>query len=436
MDLRKGGIATMVKRVFFTTLILVFAATFAYGQWIVQESGTSSFLSDVHFVDANHGWAVGSTNTILHTSDGGENWEAQEVDPSSNYSAVFFIDNQEGWAVGNLGKIVHTVDGGENWVTQSANEYESLTDVYFIDSETGWISGGRAAGFPGPDPARYILYTTNGGETWSEQYYESNETSWAFSGIHFADAENGWAVGASGLLFHTSDGGANWYDESYDTYSDLEAVHFVSETTGWIAGQDGLILFTENGGTNWTPQSSGLTEQLNDIQFLDESYGWAVAGSNDDGIVIYTEDGGVNWMEEESNTTDYLDGVHFIDMDTGWAVGFNGTIIYREGQPSGIDEDFTETPSTLRLHQNYPNPFNPETTIDYDLPVSDDVTLKIYDSSGKLIREWMYQNQSVGRHSVHWDGTDADKQTVASGIYVYTLETDRVQQRRKMVLLR
>ncbi|MCF7859775.1 MAG: hypothetical protein K9N07_10720, partial [Candidatus Cloacimonetes bacterium] len=152
------------------------------------------------FANENEGWAVGQTNTILHTSDGGDNWEQQTVTPSSNYASVFFIDEMEGWAVGSLGKIVHTIDGGVNWETQSANVYESLSEVIFIDCDHGWIAGGRAAGYPGPDPARYVLHTSDGGENWETQYYESNNSSWSFSGLDIVDSTYGWAVGFSGAI--------------------------------------------------------------------------------------------------------------------------------------------------------------------------------------------------------------------------------------------
>ncbi|MCK5052604.1 MAG: hypothetical protein KAS53_12850 [Candidatus Cloacimonetes bacterium] len=102
-----------MKTIFFVLVISIFS-TFLLADWIDQDPGISTLLRDTYFVDSENGWVVGTTNTILHTTNGGEDWTQQIVAPSSNYASIFFIDSQEGWAVGDLGKIVHTTDTGEN----------------------------------------------------------------------------------------------------------------------------------------------------------------------------------------------------------------------------------------------------------------------------------------------------------------------------------
>jgi photosystem II stability/assembly factor-like uncharacterized protein len=432
---RKGGIATMVKRVVFTTLILVLSVSLVYAQWEEQESGSDSFLNGVYFADENNGWAVGWTNTVLHTSDGGENWEIQDVPPTSNYRSVFFVDAMEGWAVGSHSQIIHTIDAGQNWIEQTSDG-GSFSDVFFLDSEIGWVAGGLPPSF-GSDATRYVHHTIDGGETWDMVYYSEGLQEWPIRDIYFTDPDTGWAVCEIGDILYTTDSGDNWTEQTSGVNVDLFSVHFFDVNTGWACGEDGVIIHTENGGETWMPQSSGTTESLTDIQFLNENDGWVVGGPNEMGLALYTEDGGETWIEDNPGTSTILMDAHFIDTETGWGIGHNGTIVHRGGEPSAIDnDDQTQIPSTIKLHQNYPNPFNPETTIHYDLPVSDDVTLKIYDSSGKLIREWNYQNQSGGYHSIRWDGTNDDNQKVTSGIYIFSLETGTYYERRKMVLLK
>jgi len=92
--------------------------------------------------------------------------------------------------------------------------------------------------------------------------------------------------------------------------------------------------------------------------------------------------------------------------------------------------------SSYELSQNYPNPFNPTTTIRFALPEAGEVSLRIYNLSGQLVREVVNSRFESGRHSVLWDGKDAGGRQVASGIYWYKLRANDFVQTRKMVLVR
>lgn len=88
------------------------------------------------------------------------------------------------------------------------------------------------------------------------------------------------------------------------------------------------------------------------------------------------------------------------------------------------------------MSQNYPNPFNPETIISYQLPVTGDVTLKVYDALGKEIATLIHEKQQAGKHSVHWSGTDSSGKKLASGIYYYQLTTQYGMQTKKAIYLK
>lgn len=85
---------------------------------------------------------------------------------------------------------------------------------------------------------------------------------------------------------------------------------------------------------------------------------------------------------------------------------------------------------------NYPNPFNPETTITYELQSPDQVTVRIYDIQGQLIRTLAQGNQSSGTHSVLWDGKNESGQTVSSGTYLYQINAGKQTFTRQMILLK
>jgi flagellar hook assembly protein FlgD len=90
----------------------------------------------------------------------------------------------------------------------------------------------------------------------------------------------------------------------------------------------------------------------------------------------------------------------------------------------------------MELHQNYPNPFNPTTTITYSVPEKCDVTLKVYDISGKCVASLVDERQEKSSYAVEWHGKDAIGSTVASGIYFYRLAAGNHTITKKMVLLR
>ena len=98
-------------------------------------------------------------------------------------------------------------------------------------------------------------------------------------------------------------------------------------------------------------------------------------------------------------------------------------------------------PSETVLLTNYPNPFNPETWIPYHLANTTDVRINIYDAQGTLVRMLTLGHQSAGyytsrRRAAYWDGRNALGERVASGIYFYQLQTDKISPMRKMVILK
>ncbi|MDQ1317582.1 MAG: hypothetical protein QG588_1234, partial [Candidatus Poribacteria bacterium] len=92
------------------------------------------------------------------------------------------------------------------------------------------------------------------------------------------------------------------------------------------------------------------------------------------------------------------------------------------------------------LYQNYPNPFNPETWIPYQLGEDADVTIKIYNSTGQLVRKLELGQKPAGSYldknkAVHWDGKNSHGDKVASGIYFYQFESENYSALRKFVVI-
>jgi hypothetical protein len=85
----------------------------------------------------------------------------------------------------------------------------------------------------------------------------------------------------------------------------------------------------------------------------------------------------------------------------------------------------------FKLSQNYPNPFNPSTIINYNVPKEGNVSLKIYNSLGELVKSLINADQKAGAYSVTFDGAG-----LSSGIYFYTLEASGFVGTKRMVLIK
>ena len=98
-------------------------------------------------------------------------------------------------------------------------------------------------------------------------------------------------------------------------------------------------------------------------------------------------------------------------------------------------------PKKTILGQNFPNPFNPETWIPYQLNRDANVTIQIYNVSGKAVRTLNLGHKSKGLYlttstAAYWDGKNSTGEDVASGIYFYTLQTANFSATRRMVILK
>ena len=106
--------------------------------------------------------------------------------------------------------------------------------------------------------------------------------------------------------------------------------------------------------------------------------------------------------------------------------------VWRSASPvTTIKANSDHIPFAYTLEKNYPNPFNPSTTIQFFLPHSSHVTLKVYNTLGVEVATLVSDNLSAGKHQVVWEAKG-----IASGIYFYRLQTADFVQTRKLVLLR
>lgn len=102
-----------------------------------------------------------------------------------------------------------------------------------------------------------------------------------------------------------------------------------------------------------------------------------------------------------------------------------------ESHATDVELPGEAAPTEFNLTQNYPNPFNPQTVIAYRLPCKGKVRLTVYDIQGKEVAVLANGEQEAGMNQVIFDGSG-----LASGVYLYRLETNHTVETRRMVLLK
>ena len=119
----------------------------------------------------------------------------------------------------------------------------------------------------------------------------------------------------------------------------------------------------------------------------------------------------------------------------------DGSLTFKHGIAMLQNLLATVVPEKTTLLANYPNPFNPETWIPYYLATDTDVTITIYNAVGNLVRRLDVGHQKAGYYTIrnraaYWNGRSETGERVASGVYFYTLTTDRNTATRKMLILK
>jgi photosystem II stability/assembly factor-like uncharacterized protein len=281
-------------------------------------SGTSSNLNAVFFTSATDGVLVGAGGTVRRTVDAGANWNpATTPGTAKALRSVYFLNATNGWIVGDS-IAWRTVNGGLNWTAQTTPSpfNTPLRSVHFTDANKGWAVGDSA------------YRTTDGGVSWSKFTIGIS----AFS-VRMIGADTGYLVGtnASGTVRKTVNGSAVtpvWSAQSTPSTRALKSVFPVNGSLVYAVGDTGTILRTTNGGANWVQQTTGVpAKNLKSVHFLDAAVGYAVG---DNGTILATADSGRNWAVQTSPVTANLTSIHFTGTKA-YAVGDNGTLFLLTG---------------------------------------------------------------------------------------------------------
>jgi photosystem II stability/assembly factor-like uncharacterized protein len=358
-------------------------------QWFPQNSGTTNDLNGACVIPPSITdttvWIVGDSGTVIRTNDGGTNWFSQNSGTLINLNSVCCVPPTSGdtilWAVGDSGTILKTTNGGANWFPQNSGVMENLNDIYCFDADSAIAVGEFFTG----------LKTTDGGTSWEVVGIglQAAGGPTSFNSVFFIDSLTGWVAGGLGSIFKTTNGGRGWMFQTSGTQERLNAIFFASPGSGVVVGNNGAIFATTDGGNNWFTDSTvaGITANLNDI-------------------LIFP-----------------ISEIGLVPSDSG--------MIEISSQPVGIEPEKEYVPKKYSLSQNYPNPFNPSTTIEFSLPQTSHVTLRVYNMVGEEVAALVNEELNVGTYTTQWNAS-----SVASGIYFYRLQAGDFLDTKKLLLLK
>ena len=247
------------------------------------------------------------------------------------------------------------------WYQQNSGTNAKLNSVHFEDSNIGWAVGDSGI----------ILHTTNGGQEWIIQI---SGTTTSLSDISFIDHNNGLAVGGGpqyslteAVVLQTSNGGQYWLNRigsgegiilnrlSYNSWDNVWVVGSIPSLTRRI----GAIFFSGNGGSSWYLNSILESYYFTDVCFTNAEIGIVIGNSYGVGpvsgntLIMKTTDSGNSWLSQNND----LSAIFFIDSSNGWGVGNYGMFPRRVQILKTIDggENWTSLLDQPTIEDNFLN---------------------------------------------------------------------------------
>ena len=427
-------------------------------------------FNKISMVDVNTGYAICEDHYVYKTTDGGATWfqVTQPAALTTDLETGEFLDVNTGYVFGASGLAYKTTDGGTTWAPLTTTISGTIYASDFLDAMTGFIGGSSGA----------LEMTTDGGATFTPLTSDMG-TSVIYS-ISMVNSNVGYLSGSTGKVRKTTDGGATWNNVDVgNTSPTLYSIDFRFEDNGMVVGSSGRTFYTTDGGTTWNFEHAGMGSVYSvyvERTSLDTSSAYACGTSSNimkNSVVIVpvelesftaSVNGNnvtLNWVtatelnnlgfqiERQAEEQNWMK-VGFVDghgtstepqiynfTDAGLASGvynyrikqvdFDGSYHYYNLKK----EVEIGAPDSYDLSQNYPNPFNPTTKIKYSVPADGFVNISVYNVLGEKVTDIVNSIQKAGRYEVTFDATN-----IASGMYIYRMESGNFVSVKKMMILK
>jgi photosystem II stability/assembly factor-like uncharacterized protein len=393
----------------------------------------NSRVDDIFMVNTQTGYAVCGDGKIVKTSNGGDNWTLLLQNSAVYCRAVEFINTQKGFVGGFSSGMTNilrrTTDGGATWTDLTSlldpRARKGICGLAVVDSNTIY-GGGNWFGDSG-----YIVKSVDGGNTWSF----INMSSYASSiiDLNFTSKDTGFATGKSqflksAVILYTTDGGASWSKkfESINISSYCWKIQRLTKQIYFASIEDltqvpPKILKSIDGGMHWiTYQVSPVPYNIEGIGFIDPKKGWT---GGDQGKSFESNDGGKTW-----------DSVAFCpNLNRVFKV--NDTMMLASGNQiwkykgTGI---YPVIPNQRFAWMNcYPNPVRDILTMEVSVSVATRILVMLLDESGRRIKTFENADRPKGSYQYYLNTSG-----LPQGIYFVVLKTHEDKRIEKIVVSR
>lgn len=209
--------------------------------------------------------AVGERGLIVYSEDKGSTWQQATVPVSLTLTAVHFPTPDRGWAVGHGGVIVNSADGGKSWQLQYDGNDVNQAWLEHSKNEAERLRKKLAAQDPAAistEQLRALQLQLEDAEYAVEdaQVALENGPNDPFLDVFFVDENNGWAVGAYGMLYTTNNGGTQWrYGAAQLSNRDRYHLYSLAATADGVlftGGELGILYRSVDNGVSWESLTS------------------------------------------------------------------------------------------------------------------------------------------------------------------------------------
>ena len=294
--------------------------------------------------------AVGERGIIIYSDDGGQQWQQASVPVSHALTAVSFASDEHGWAVGHSGVILHSNDSGETWKVQFDGNDANKAWLKFAQQRVATLQQRVDAAQPEvdaaqatpPDPeAPDLALQLEDAEYALEDAEEAVKAgpNDPFLDVHFVDVKNGFAAGAYGMLYHTSNGGLKW--QLQGNIDNPDRYHYYSiatdaDGTVYLSGETGILYRSKDGGEQWQTLPTPYDGSLFGITVAADQ---SVLTYGLRGNIFHSENQGDNWEAVPHDSEASLYGGARLANDHIVLVGSAGTMLesHDNGQTFNVE---------------------------------------------------------------------------------------------------
>ena len=302
-------------------------------------------LLDIGFTgsDPNHGFLLGTRQTLLETFDGGRTWTPRTVEAAGEegfnfrFNSISF-NGDEGWIVGKPAILLHTVDGGKNWERIPLSSKLPGTPVIITA-----LDGKGCAEMTTDEGAIYV--TSNGAYNWTAAVQETVDATLnrvissgisgasyyegSFSNIARSPDGNYVAVSSRGNFFMTwTPGQSYWQPHNRPVTRRVQNMGFTGDGSLWLSTKGGDLYVGDASGDGKFEQTRIPSRGFGilDVKYVNDRLGFACGGS---GSLFKTEDGGATWRRDRSadDLAANLYEVKFAPAGKGFVLGNDAVLL-------------------------------------------------------------------------------------------------------------